>query len=337
MGFWSSLVNSASQAVHWVSNNAGNIGDAAKVVAGVIGAVAMSEDELAAEGNNILPTFYSHILKAEVKLSEVAKEKLGSPVTANDENVKTVDLPGLWPSPGGTVENPTVVPGISVDINKLLVLKNIPNNIKSSNGQVQDLGELIANQLFDFQQAVPLDKDSAIFTIPVNILNEKTKKPIIGGGMAAYKIPLGNAGSFDAWHSHIRLHYIYNDADERKFREEKLALAIKPGPTNTETAGAYNITTISAQWNGSRAIAPQMTEAVKKVVKDSKGKVTVLGPAVIDGTRFKYQFQTAVSVGPAQVAAQLSTALSFVLPDPTPENPLPRMPTIKVSNVQTYV
>ncbi|KAF5716013.1 hypothetical protein FGLOB1_2790 [Fusarium globosum] len=337
MGFWSSLVNSATQVAHWVSNNAGNIGEAAKVVAGVIGVGAMTEDELAAEGNNILPTFHSQILKAEVTLSEVAKKKLGSPVTANDENVKTVDLPGLWPSPGGTVQSPTVVPGISVDINKLLVLKNIPNNIKSSNGQVQDLGELIANQLFDYKRADHLDKDSAIFTIPVDIRHEKTSKPIIGGGMAAYKIPLGNAGSFDAWHSHIRLHYIYNDMDESKFREEKLALAIKPGPANTETAGAYNITTISAQWNGSRAIAPQMTEAVKRVVKDSNGKVNVLGPAVIDGTRFKYQFRTDVSVGPAQVASQLSTALSAILPKPTPQNPLPRMPTIKVSNVQTYI
>ncbi|CVK96332.1 uncharacterized protein FPRN_12285 [Fusarium proliferatum] len=155
--------------------------------------------------------------------------------------------------------------------------------------------------------------------------------------MAAYKVPLGNAGTFEALHSHIRLHYIYNDTDERKFREEKLALAIKPGLTNLNTAGAYNITTISAQWNGSREIAPRMSEAVQKVVKDSKGKVTVLGPAVIDGTRFKYQFRTDVSVGPAQVASQLSTALSAILPDPTPQNPLPRMPTIKVSNVQTYI
>ncbi|KAF5555382.1 hypothetical protein FMEXI_1553 [Fusarium mexicanum] len=335
MGFWSSLVNSATHAVHWVSNNAGNIGDAAKVVAGVIGAAAMTEDELAAEGNNILPTFYSHIVKAEGKLLDAAKDNLKSPVVANDEHVKTVDLPGLWPSPGGTIDDPAVIPGISIDINKLLVLKNIPNNLKSDDGQVRDVGESIANQIFNFSRAEPIDKDSAIFKIPVEVLH--LGKPFIGGGMVAYKIPLGNAGSFDAWHSHVRLHYIYDDAAEKKFREEKLALAIKPSPTNIDAAGAYNLTTISAQWNGSRGIAPQMTAAVQKVVDDAKGKVTVLSHAVNDGTRFKYQFRTAVSVGPAQVASQLSTALSAVLPDPTPENPLPRMPTIKVSNVQTYI
>ncbi|CVK96333.1 uncharacterized protein FPRN_12286 [Fusarium proliferatum] len=167
MGFWSSLVNSATQVAHWVSNNAGNIGEAAKVVAGVIGVAAMTEDELAAEGNNILPTFHSHILKAEDKLHAVAKKEWKNPVVANDEYVKTVDLPGLWPSPGGTVDNPKVVPGISIDINKLLVLKNIPNNMKSANGEVQDVGELIANQIFNLQYAKPHDENPDILKIPV--------------------------------------------------------------------------------------------------------------------------------------------------------------------------
>ncbi|WKT53609.1 hypothetical protein QSH57_004193 [Fusarium oxysporum f. sp. vasinfectum] len=334
MGFWSSIVNSASQVVHWVSNNAGNIGKVVDIVGKVAGAVALTEEELAAEGNNILPTFYSNVIKAEKALVAKAKDEFPIPNNGADAVIRTAELSGLWPTPG-TAKNPKVIPEIAIDINRLLALKRIPTNITGSDGQPVDVGALIAEQLF-VPSTKSAEDESPVFCNPVSIVDQKTKKTIIKGGMVSYKLPLGNK-NFEAWHSHIRLHHLSSADEERILREERLALAVRPGSTNVKPGAPYNVATLSAQWNGTRAVAPIMSQAIQKLVDDSQGDIQILGPAVIDGSRFKYQFKTSVETGPAEVAAQLSTVLSRSLPEPTGKHPLPRMPTIKVSNIQTFI
>ncbi|KAI1166407.1 hypothetical protein F5B18DRAFT_648841 [Nemania serpens] len=153
----------------------------------------------------------------------------------------------------------------------------------------------------------------------------------ITGSIVFYLLPLGNPGTHEAWHSHIRLHYTYSLKDQEAFVQRKVALAIKQEPTHLRVGESYNATTISVQWNGARGVDKIMSKAVQKMIDDLSGKVVLKKLAVIDGTRFKYQFCTDVTVGPTEVAAALSAALDKTMEDPDKSHPQPRMPTVRVA------
>jgi hypothetical protein len=218
-----------------------------------------------------------------------------------------------------------------MDINRLLAYERVPNSVGREDPT--DVGEQIANQLFTPpQHAAPFGN---ILFNPVSISIGKDTR--ITGGMAFYEIPLGNPGSYKAWHSHIRLWYMTSSEDQKAFQDEKFALSVQQGPGNIKPGDFFNSTTLSVQWSGARAVAQIMSKAVQQMFYDSQGKITFLKPAVIDGTRFVYQFQSGITMGPADVAAALSAAIGNALPAPDKDHPEPRMPTIKVSNLQTYI
>lgn len=100
--------------------------------------------------------------------------------------------------------------------------------------------------------------------------------------------------------------------------------------------GPYNSATLSVQWTGSHGVAPIMTKAVQQMLSD-EDNILFTGPAIIDGTRFKYQFRIPVEQGPAEIAAKLSRAITKSLPKVGVDNGTPRMPTVKVSNLQTFI
>ena len=166
--------------------------------------------------------------------------------------------------------------------------------------------------------------DGTVYNNSVLITVEE--KPIITGGVAFYLIPLGSPGTHTARHSHIRLYYLYSDNYEKEFKAQKLALSFKQGPIMFKVGDSYNSATIPVQWTGTASVAPIMSTAVQNVIKDSQGDITFLKPALIDRSRFKYQFQTNPSKGPAEVVALLGMAIGSALPE---NSPLPQMPTIK--------
>ncbi|TRX88146.1 hypothetical protein FHL15_010944 [Xylaria flabelliformis] len=331
MGFWSSLVNTAAQAAHWVANNAGSIAKVASVIANVTGKAAMTEEEMAAAGDNILPRLRADIEDAEEELKSQAVEKFPTPNSGG--RITTVGMPALWKSPSGGQNYPKVVPEIAMDINRMLALEGIPNTLGKA--APIDVGASLAEKLFappEFQRSLA---DGKLFWNGAEEIVEGKLR--ITGGVVFYQIPLGNPGSHEAWHAYIRLHYISSPKEDKELAEERLALAIKQGPSQWREGQSYNSATLTVQWNGTRAVDKITSAAVQKLVDDSNGKVRFLKPAVIDGTRFKYQFQTAVEIGPAEVAAALSTALDKSMKSPSPDHPQPRMPQIRISNMQTYV
>ncbi|KAJ3536430.1 hypothetical protein NM208_g6717 [Fusarium decemcellulare] len=258
MGFWSSLVNSTAQVTHWLSNNAGSIKKAAEVIFKVAGVPLMTEEELAEEGGNILPTLKSHLHGVEKKLLTKAVEGFPQPKVPAGYTLKVVDLAALWPTPSAH-KDIKVVPEIGIDINKLLTYEKVPTS----------------------------------------------------------------AGS----------------PPEDAIREENLALAIKQDPDSLQAGGSYNSATLSVQWNGSRGVATIMSDAVTDMLKRAQGQVKFSEPAVVDGTRFKYQFRSSTEMGPAEVAGMLSSSTSFVIGPPPEKDPhrLTRMPTVRVSNLQTFI
>lgn len=91
------------------------------------------------------------------------------------------------------------------------------------------------------------------------------------------------------------------------------------------------------QWNSSRAVDKIIFKPIRKLFDDLAGKATFLKPAATDRTRFKYQFRIDVRIDPAEVVAgALSAALDKTMQDPDNSHPQRRMPTVRVSNLQTF-
>ncbi|KAH7166433.1 hypothetical protein EDB81DRAFT_918870 [Dactylonectria macrodidyma] len=330
MGFWSSLVSSAAQVAHFVSNNAGSFKAAARVIANIAGVPVITEEELAEDGGNILPSLKSSLDKAEDTLLAAATAYFPQPTATAGRTLKTIDLPALWPTPTST-QNTKVIPEIVMDINRFLAIERFP---VTGGKDGQDIGQQVANHLFNPPANMATALDSDLLYNPVNVSIGKNSS--ITGGMVFYRIPLGNPGSYKAWHSHLRLYYLSSAEDRATIREENLALVIKQSSISTKPSGSYNSATLSVQWTGSRGVAAIMSKAVGEMLNDNP-QIKFNEPAVIDGTRFKYQFSTIIETGPADVAAELSKAIGNALPKPSTDHPQPRMPTIKVSNLQTYI
>lgn len=292
----------------------------------------MTEEDFAAEGDNGLPRLMSAIGQAEDMLRDTAIAIFRHPTLASGMTVKTVDLGALWPTPG-SADALKVIPEIAMDINKLLAYNRIPNTL-GTGAKLTDVGEQIANQLFNHTTIKTHEHPSVLFNTVDVLYNGRV---IITGGMIFYKIPLGNPGNHEAWHSHTRLHYVSSSNSDKEFQDEKLALAIKQTPSNIKSGDPYNSTTLSVQWTGACGVAPITSKAVQTMLDNSKGNITFLRPALIDGTRFIYQFKTATTMGPAEVAAKLSAALSDTITAAGEGHPQPRMPTVKISNMQTFI
>ncbi|MCJ1432891.1 hypothetical protein MMC27_002249 [Xylographa pallens] len=338
MGFWSSLVHTAVQVTHWVSNNAGSIASAASTIAQIAGVVALTDEELAAEGDNILVKMNHYVDKAEGKLKGVADSIFPQPPVPSGSSLQVVDMSALWPSPGTSEGDNMIPPELGLDINRLLAIHGIPNTFGQNEGDDQqtDVGQALAIQLF-----VPADQKHKvgdnIYYNPVSLTPQNSQSPSISGGMVFYPIPLGNPGSHAAWHSHLRFYYIHSSQDDRVLREERRALSIEQGPSEVSTDEAFSSATLSVQWQGARAVAKIMSDAVNDIQATSLRKISILKPAVIDGTRFKYQFKIPTAMGPAEVAGALAASLGKAMPPPSADHALPRMPTIRVANLQTYV
>jgi hypothetical protein len=334
MGFWSTLVHTAAQVTHWVSNNAGSIASAASTIAQIAG---VADDENAAEDDNPLVTMINNVDKAEGQLNSIATTVFPQPVVPSGYSLQVVDMPALWPTPGTSKGDANIPPEISTDITRLLAINGIPvtNGKSEGNDQQIDIGQTIANQLF----VPPNDKCKVGDNIYYNSASflEKVPSPTISGGMVYYQIPLGNPGTHAAWHSHIRLYYLHSVPSDKVLQDERRALSIKPFPSKIPADQAYSSATLSVQWEGARGVADVMSRAGKDLLTQPHSEISISLPVITDGTRFKYQFQIPTKMGPAEVAGALAASLGKVLPDPSPDHPLPRMPAIRVANLQTFI
>ncbi|GAP90068.1 hypothetical protein SAMD00023353_4301050 [Rosellinia necatrix] len=328
MGFWSTLVHGVTNALGWIGENAGSISKVIGAVVGAAGVRAMTEEEIAAEGNNVLPVLKSHIEAAEKNMKEEADRLFPAPAKAR----ATVNLPALWTTPNSGSASLKVIPEIGMDVNRMLACEGIPTALGTEDPI--DAGRTIANQMF-----VPPPPGVALApgefhhnAVDVRVGSSSR----ISGGIVYYPVPLGNPGSHQAWHSHTRLYYEPSIAEEKALAERKRALAIKRAPANLRAGASYNSTTVTVVWTDSREVDKITSAAVQNLINGSHGRIELPEPAFNDGTKFNYQFRTDVNMGPAEVAGALSTAIENLLP-PSENGRVPRMPTVGVSNLVTYV
>ena len=334
MGFWDTLLHGAAEVSHWVANNSGSILKATQTIAKVAG-VLVSDEELLADDDNVLGRLYEYLDKAEKAMLTVAKKAVPFPNVGDP--LKTVAsgpfvLHAFWPSPP-SASSPKVPLAESVNVNKFLALNKLPTSLGSGQNST-DIGEALAGQIFSGTAATTL-VDTAFKTVNLNF--KASDGTLVTGGHVYYEVPLGNPGTHSGWHSLIYLYFVQPYASLEALKEEKRMLSIKPRETNIAPDQPYNSTTVSVQWTGVRTTALIMSKALNSMLDSSGGSITFLKPSLVDGARFTYQFQTSTEMGPAEVQAALSTAISHNLPPITGAHSIPRMSSLAIENMQTYI
>ncbi|OTA97648.1 hypothetical protein M434DRAFT_26681 [Hypoxylon sp. CO27-5] len=334
MGFWDSLIHGATEVGKWVGGHAGDILKAAETVAKVVtfgierGLVQPAKKIHFDDDENILPKFFGDLGLAADVLAKYADQHYPASPT---RTLNTINLEAFWPSPP-TLEAPEVPPEISGDVNKLLVLNSIPAVVSNL-----DLGQVIAQQMFaQVTNKITTDDDDNVLHSDIDVrVGDRFR---ITGGLCYYKIPLGNPGGDNAWHSYLRLH---NETSPETMREilltEKRKLAIEKVQVHVSTSEPYNTTIITATWNGARGTSEYTTKAIQWLHDQYQGTIEYVPKPLIDGTNYTYRFRSGTDVGPGQILAAFSTALHKVVPKPTDDHPLPSLPTLQIDHVTTIV
>ncbi|KAI1115837.1 hypothetical protein F5Y14DRAFT_449642 [Nemania sp. NC0429] len=137
-------------------------------------------------------------------------------------------MPALWTTPSTGLNNPKVISGINMDINRLLACERIPTS-NNDDENPADIGASIANQLFVAPQS----------------------ERVLDGGNFHYNPAFRNTRGVALL---CPFAYLCSGKDEEAFALRKLTLAIKQGPDNWQVGKSYNSTTLSVQWNGARAV-----------------------------------------------------------------------------------
>lgn len=354
MGFFSTLIHTASSIVGFVVDNAGSIAKVASTIAEFLPPVAVDaeidtlEDLDDAGDTNATTTLFRSFEKVESAMFATAAKLFPAPVPTTSATVSgPYQLTSLWPHPPSQAsEIPPVVAG---DVHKFLALRGLPSVLRTkSNTPSIDVGNEIARQMFAhpdsaLRAAADGAKRSFIYN-PISIgpfpANEGTS---ITGGYLWYAIPMGNVDEEGnaghdghvSWHSILYFWVVMPLQARNELRERKEQLAVLPTNSVHLRSGLYNVTTIRVTWTGaSSQIQDLMTKAVKAVKKNPK-KITLTEPPALTGVTYTYQFSSPIMVGPGAVSAALSSAISNELADlpPSPVN-LHLMPDVTVVQMQ---
>jgi hypothetical protein len=335
MGFWNSILNGIADAGSWISNNSDSILNAVNVIAKAAGAVALDEASLA-QDDNALPKLVANLTTAAGKLQQTA-ESLSprpAPVKQGDPIHGPLHLPGVWPQPAIVAEG-QAPPDVGADVDKFLAINDLPTVLGTGTDAV-DVGKLLAAQMFAPVSTTKNDGSPFVSPAPLLVDALATHGIRITGQHVYYPVPLGNPGTNDAWHSHTLLWVEQAPQFRENWAKQKRMLSVKPRPSGLAAGASYNTATVSAQWSGAKNVPMIMSQAVHAVQQLTNPTFTYLPPAIIDGTKYTYQFQMSTDVGSAAVLGAFSNAIHGLL-SPTGADPLPAMPVTKIESQGTIV
>lgn len=190
MGYWDSAVTTAPEIGHYIHQNAENVGQAATAM----GAPAIATGEKA----------FPHLVQQIEKSGADLKDKVDNdPDLQKPKEISQgpYDMAAFWPKPPST-EGPKTPPTFSSDINKFLTLNGVTNLLGEGKDAV-DVGQAIAQQMFSSGEKA-IKNDEKYLKNTFNVIDKKLGTAI-SGGHVFYKVPLGNDGKDEGWHSHLRL------------------------------------------------------------------------------------------------------------------------------------
>ena len=323
MAWWDFIVDTAGAIGGFVVDHAPDILNAAIT----IGSLIRSPTE------NILPDLVQAVENAQEKLKDLVEL---DPDLQRPESKETVsgpfDLVALWPSPPAS-NSPVVPPLVSSDINKFLTLNGVTTFLGEGKDAI-DVGQHIAQQIFSTSKGkmIPLG-DNKHYKELFDIKNLETGDEIKGGHIF-YKIPLGNEGLDDAYHSHLRVWDVVPEGSRAHSRHEKNGLTAPKPAKDLSISGSYNSTTLSVVWTLSGAVVALMPKAVDRLLAQYGDKLQ-LKVTSATGDGYSYQFWSEPEIGPGELASGLSGAIKAEISDS--KGTLTQLPQVTITQKATYV
>lgn len=310
MGFWDSIVSGVEDAASWVGHNSDSILNVATTVAKAAGFLELNAAPFD-EDDNAFIGIVTNMNKAATKLHEIATDMAPRPVSVTGDTVEgPFDLTGVWPEPA-VVEEGEAPAAICSDVAKFLALNDLPTALSSGRNTV-DIAQTLAAQLV--APAAKMAKAADPFIGPPALSFDASKHGIkITGQHVYYKVPLGDQGGTNAWHSHTLLWVQKTPGFQKKWADEKKKMCVKAADS-VDPGTPYNIATVKATWQDNAGVPQIMAKAVQAALESSNPKLTKepghLGCAWV----YTYQFKTATGVGPAAVLQVFSNAINNNLP-----------------------
>ena len=331
MGFFDTILHSVPNILDWTLKIAGHIPSVVEAITKILPHSTVFDPEDEDTDPNMLVKLNNNFEAATRHLQKTVEGDASFKPPKGDTTTKVdgpYDLLALWPSPA--TQDGKLPPAVSADINKFLTLHKLPTSL----GSAGDLGAEIAKGMFD-RTGTSFATETGLRKKTFQVLNSDPKYEIHGGHMF-YKIPLGNPGSDEAWHSMLRVYTTEPENTEAQYATAKKLPKIKQRPFELAAGEtAYCLTKISAKFTGANdSVHKLMRDAIQEVVKGSANKITFKNWAH-DGTNFTIEFQCPTTVGPGEIACSLSSAIGKHLPKSN--NNLPQMPQVEVVSTTTYV
>jgi hypothetical protein len=347
MGVWDSIVGHASNIASWLGNNSGNIVSVISALAPFVAVASAEEAEEASQSTTLLQELYHRLGLAGKALEKYIRSHIDPPTKSVAYDGPTVhtsgpfDLVGMWINPV-TVDNGNAPLDATADIATFLDLHKLPLSVTYKDQEL-NLAQSIGQKLFAEPDPSAADPELPIVSPPAFDLDLLKETGIrITGRHAYYTLPIGNGGSSDTWHGHVRLYaqktpeFVQKEAERAAALEATLKVTVDP------PASIYNSTTLTATWYESTlGIRNIMEKAVKAMAPGTPGATfTLADPGHGVGNSFTYTFWTKPEVGPAAVASALSsnvrdlTPKSRVTKGSSQEAP-PAQPSYNIDNMRT--
>lgn len=338
MGFWDTIKSGISTGIGFLSDHAGDIATAAKVIGTVASVIIVEDDDFDTDdgGSTVIPKLNSWLTTNEGQLTHAADMRIPQPSARQSDLVSKLDLHAILPNPV-TVFNGEAPASLSYDINKFLSLHNLPTTMGTGPGAI-DLGQSIGQKMLadiqkDPQDMVPMP--NKYFKQPPNFkIGPDQNGYTINGGHIYYPIPLdGHKDGDQAWHSILRLWPTVPDTAKKAWANRNAQLTPKTVRKlrSSNVAPPYNSTTVVAEWTTNPATAPDIMAKAVSFMTASINPAYDLNASAVAGQSYKYQFQTLPVVGPSAVLQTFEAAIRANLSDPT------SMPGTEITNQDTII
>ncbi|OJZ87837.1 hypothetical protein ASPFODRAFT_60189 [Aspergillus luchuensis CBS 106.47] len=237
MAWFSSILNGAGNAASWLVSNSGLINGVLETVGTVArgklpgtvtteGYVIVENTDISEEDSDCEENLVKGFKKATITLEKAALQGGANPPPMPSSKIsrESVILSGLWTNPGLSLTG-TATPEMYKDMGKFLAENNIPTELKTSRGGMEDVSRHICAAIFADAPGIPEASEIDGVAIKMPTFEIKGDGCTISGTHAYYSIPLGkrregSACDDQAWHGAVRVTKTTTEAFDAEHRKE---------------------------------------------------------------------------------------------------------------------
>ncbi|KAJ5358681.1 uncharacterized protein N7496_011094 [Penicillium cataractarum] len=236
MAWFSSILNGVGNAASWLVSNSGLINGVLETVGTVAkgkfpgtvtteGYVIVENTDISEEDCDCGENLVNGFKKATTNLEKAAQQggEQPPPMPPNGSQESAI-LSGLWTNPGVTLDG-AATPEMYRDMGKFLAENNIPTELKTSSGSMEDVSHHICAAIFADAPGIPEASEIDGVAIKMPTFKIGGDGCTISGTHAYYSIPLGkrsegSACDDQAWHGAVRVTKTTTQAFDAEHRKE---------------------------------------------------------------------------------------------------------------------